>query len=91
MICIVAKPSAVNNVNEAVVFEESLGAVPADDNVKKGQAMCKKTFEVNGKQISAGACLRLALKKESTSETSRIGRYQDKVKSGTRVSVNWQI
>ena len=47
--------------------------------------MCKKTFEVNGKQISAGACLRLALKKESTSETSRIGRYQDKVKSGTAV------
>ena len=47
--------------------------------------MCKKTFEVNGKQMSAGACLRHALKIESASETSRVSRYQGKVRSGTAV------
>jgi len=47
--------------------------------------MIKRTFEVDGRDVPAGKCLRLALKKQSVSETSRTARYQGKVKSGTEV------
>ena len=70
--------------SDKVLLEEEIGGIPTNDNDCTNKPI-KLTFNVGGKQMTAGSCLRRAMNTELRSETSRISRYRRQVKSGTEI------
>ena len=69
-----------------VLLEEELGGIP-NDHLDCNKPLIKRTFVVDGKETTAGSCLRRVMNKELRSETSRVSRYRRIVKSGTEIQV----
>jgi len=75
-----------NVETEGVLFEETIGGVPENDNESTRDHNCKHTFvDDNNKEVTAGAYLRSIMRKQPVSMTERNSRYQGKSKSGTEV------
>ena len=75
--------------DEDVLLEERIGGIPENSETFQQPNVKMKTFDCNGVQMSAAACLRHVLKKELRTETSRISRYMNKAKSGTMVNEDY--
>jgi len=70
------------NMTDAVSFEEAIGAAP---EMLDRVAPPVRKLVVGGQEISAARYLRMVLGKKSATETSRVARNRDAVKSGTEI------